>query len=75
MSIETVLNVSEATQNTMCTGLHITVKQLLPYDIEATNKMESSFIPIILTGLPCVFKQPQLPVKLSFAMTINKRQG
>ncbi|GFX98539.1 ATP-dependent DNA helicase [Trichonephila clavipes] len=32
-------------------------------------------IPIILTDLPFQFKRVQLPVKLSFAVTINKAQG
>ena len=59
------------------------VKQMLPHVLEATT-IAGSFkgedvllprIPIFPLGLPFEFKRIQFPIKLSFAMSMNKAQG
>jgi ATP-dependent DNA helicase PIF1 len=67
----------------LCNGTRLCVKQLLPHVIEATimtgcAKYEDVFIPripMIPTDVPYEFKRLQFPVKLCFAMSINKAQG
>ena len=67
----------------LCNGTRLVVKQLFPHVIEATivtgaGRNESVFvprIPIIPSDLPFEFKRIQFPVKVCFAMTINKAQG
>ncbi|PAA84583.1 hypothetical protein BOX15_Mlig017082g4 [Macrostomum lignano] len=67
----------------LCNGTRLIVKQLFPNVIEATivtgsGKGQSVFIPripIIPSDLPFQFKRVQFPVKVCFAMTINKAQG
>lgn len=69
----------------LCNGTRLSVKQLMPqpHVIEATimtgcAKGQDVFIPwlpIIPTDLPFQFKRLQFPVRLSFAITINKAQG
>ena len=61
----------------------LAIKQLLRHLIEATimtanYKGEEVFIPqipILPSDLPFQFKRIQFPIRLSFAMTINKAQG
>ena len=67
----------------LCNGAKLAGKQLLPHVIEATiiagaSRGENVFIPripIMPADLPFEFKRLQFPVKLRFAMSINKAQG
>ncbi|RCN34924.1 hypothetical protein ANCCAN_19224 [Ancylostoma caninum] len=66
----------------LCNGTRLCVKNLMPNVIEATiltgkAKGEDVFIPripMIPTDMPFDFKQLQFPVRLAFAITINKAQ-
>lgn len=67
----------------LCNGTRLAVKNLLPNLIESTiltgkSKGEVCLIPripMIPTDMPFEFKRLQYPVRLSFAMSINKAQG
>ena len=67
----------------LCNGTRLCVKSLMPHVIEATiltscTKGEDVFIPripLIPTDMPFEFKRLQFPVRLAFAMSINKAQG
>lgn len=67
----------------LCNGTRLSVKNLQPNLIEATiltgkGKGEVVLIPripMIPTDMPFEFKRLQFPVRLSFAITINKAQG
>lgn len=70
-------------QPRLCNGTRLAVKKLMGNVIEATI-LKGKFkgedvliprIPMIPTDLPFNFKRLQFPVRLAFAMTINKAQG
>ncbi|CAF3348294.1 unnamed protein product [Rotaria sp. Silwood2] len=68
---------------TLCNGTRLCVKGLMPHVIEATTltgctKGEDVFIPripMVPNDMPFEFKRLQFPVRLAFAMSINKAQG
>eukprot|EP00106_Octopus_bimaculoides_P006741 XP_014774183.1 PREDICTED: uncharacterized protein LOC106871934 [Octopus bimaculoides] len=70
-------------QPKVCNGTRFVVKKLMRNVIEATiisgcGKGEDVFIPrlpFILSNTPFEFKRLQFPIRLSFAMSINKSQG
>jgi ATP-dependent DNA helicase PIF1 len=67
----------------LCNGTWLCIKNLFPHLIKATiltgcPKGEDIFIPripMIPTDMPFDFKRLQFPVRLAFAMSINKAQG
>jgi hypothetical protein len=67
----------------LCNGTRLLIKNLFPNIIEATiltgcAKGEDVFvprIPLIPSDLPFDFKRLQFPVRLAYAMSINKAQG
>nr|XP_015916711.2 uncharacterized protein LOC107446549 [Parasteatoda tepidariorum] len=66
----------------LCNGTRLIVKKLMSYVIEAViitghstgNSVLIPRIPIISSDIPFQFKRLQFPVRLSFAMSINKSQ-
>lgn len=67
----------------LCNGTRLSVRKLMPNVIEAvilSGKAKGEIvliprIPLISIDLPFEFKRLQFPVRLAFAMTINKSQG
>ncbi|KAL7295133.1 hypothetical protein TKK_0011600 [Trichogramma kaykai] len=66
----------------LCNGTKLAVKKLMKNIIEATilnGKYKGTDvllprIPMIPTDMPFEFKRMQFPIRLAFAMTINKAQ-
>jgi hypothetical protein len=67
----------------LCNGTRLCVKSLMPHVIEATiltgcARGEVVFlprIPMMPSDMPFEFKRLQFPIRLAFAMSINKAQG
>ena len=67
----------------LCNDIRLCVTKLMPHVIEATimtgcAKGEDVFIPripVISSDMPFDFKRLQFPIRLAFAMSINKAQG
>ena len=67
----------------LCNGTRLRVTNLQPHIIESTimtgiSKGKSEFIPQILlipNDCPFEFKRLQLPIRVCYAITINKSQG
>lgn len=67
----------------LCNGTRLSVKKLMPNVIEATILTGTAKgeivliprIPLLPTDMPFEFKRLQFPVRLAFAMSINKAQG
>ena len=78
-----VIMLRNINQPRLCNGTRLAVKKLMNNVIEATiikgkYKGEDVLIPripMIPTNLPFDFKRLQFPVRLAFAITINKSQG
>ncbi|XP_014779170.1 uncharacterized protein LOC106875509 [Octopus bimaculoides] len=67
----------------LCNGTRLIVRQMYPHLLEATiltgqGKGENVFIPkipLIPADVPFEFKRQQFPLRVSFAMSINKSGG
>ncbi|KAH7679123.1 DNA helicase protein [Dioscorea alata] len=82
-AIMLISNISQA--NGLCNGTRLIVTQLCPNIIEAriisgSNIGEKVYIPRIIMSMqnskwPFIMCKKQFPIRLSYAMTINKSQG
>lgn len=78
-----IISLRNINQPRLCNGTRLAVKRLMNNVINATilnGKFKGEDvliprIPLISTDVPFEFKRLQFPVRLAFAMTINKSQG
>ncbi|XP_036345359.1 uncharacterized protein LOC118754555 [Rhagoletis pomonella] len=78
-----IVMIRNLNQPRLCNGTRLLVRKLMDNVIHATilkGKFESEEvliprIPMIPTDIPFEFKRIQFPIRLAFAMTINKSQG
>ena len=76
-------HVAKYNQPKFCNGIRFSVKKLMTNIIEATiligpfkgENVLKSRIPMIPTDMSFQFKRLQFPIRLEFAITINKAQG
>ncbi|XP_036347968.1 uncharacterized protein LOC118757357, partial [Rhagoletis pomonella] len=69
--------------NALCNGTRLAVKKLMANLVEATvltGKAKGEIvliprIPLIKTDMPFEFQRLQFPVRLAFAMSVNKAPG
>ncbi|XP_029652799.1 uncharacterized protein LOC115225965 [Octopus sinensis] len=67
----------------LCNGTRLIIQKMMPTVLETTILTDKASgepvfiprIPLILSDIPFQYKHLQFPLKLSFAMTINKAQG
>ena len=67
----------------LCNGTWLVVKQMMPRVLEATiltgpgegTNVFMLRIPLMPSDMPFDFKRLQFPLRISFAMSINKAQG
>lgn len=78
-----IIMLRNISQPRLCNGTRLTVKKLMTNIIEATI-LQGKYrgedvliprIPMIPNDMPFDFKRLQFPVRLAFAMSINKSQG
>ena len=75
-----IITLRNINQPKLCNGTRLAVKKLMKNLMEATIltgpfKGEDILIPMIPTDTPFLFKRLQFPIRMAFAVTINKAQG